>query len=157
MRRNFIKGLASAGLGVVVQQGASPGRRLTISAWQDRRLGPVVSLRIADVTARVINDVTYRLPPLTRADVSAMINELQLAPLLLGTGDLPQVDLAGLESAIERVAALTQNHPELNRLAVDVLADPREIAVVGALAFVQQAEPRYDLYARRLSAPRDSL
>ncbi len=156
--RQLVESLGDpAGLGVVVQQGASPGRRLTISAWQDRRLGPVVSLRIADVTARVINDVTYRLPPLTRADVSAMINELQLAPLLLGTGDLPQVDLAGLESAIERVAALTQNHPELNRLAVDVLADPREIAVVGALAFVQQAEPRYDLYARRLSAPRDSL
>lgn len=144
-------------VGVVVQQGAAPGRRLTLSGWQDRRLGPVVALRIADVAARVINDVTYRLPPLSRADVFAMINELRLAPLLLGTEDLPPVDVAGLENAIERVAALTQNHPELKRLDVDVLADPAGIAVVGARACVQHAEPRYDLYARRLSAPPDSL
>lgn len=145
-----------AELGALVQQGAT-GRRLTVSGEQDGYLGPVVSFRIADIAARVLNDVSSRLAPLSRSDVSAMIHELRLAPLLLGSEGIPQVDLAGVENVIGRLAALTQNHPEVRRLDLDILARSHGVWVVGGRGCVQRAEPRYDLYARRLGAPADSL
>ncbi|MBK7722351.1 MAG: GNAT family N-acetyltransferase [Austwickia sp.] len=145
------------GAGVVVQAMGSPGLHVRITGTEDEVLGPVVSCRIAGVAAEVLHDVSYRLPPLTRADVSAMLRELQLAPLLYGAADVPRTDVAALEDLISRVAQLKLNQPDVDIVDLDVLAHVSGVSVVGATARVRRGEPRYALYARRLSAPADGM
>ncbi len=149
--------------GAVVQRMGGPGRRLWISATEHRSLGPVVSCRIAGIASQILQDVSYRMPPLTRADVAAMLRELRLAPLLfggddlLGGEDLPPADAPAVEDLISRIAQLAQNQPDIARLDLDVHAQDSGVSVAGARAKLRRPEPRYDLCARRLSAPPDGL
>ncbi|MEP7161764.1 MAG: GNAT family N-acetyltransferase [Dermatophilaceae bacterium] len=150
---------------VVVQRMGRPGRRLWISATEHRSLGPVVSCRIAGVASQILQDVSYRMPPLTRADVAAMLRELRLAPLLFGGGgddllggeDLSPADVPAIEDLISRIAQLTQNQTDVARLDVDVHAHESGASVAGARAQLRRPEPRYDLSARRLSAAPDGV
>ncbi len=142
---------------VVVQTMGAPGRNLTVSATEDRLLGPVVSCRMGGEAARVMRDVSYRLPPLTRADITGMLRELRLAPLLFGDDVIPPADVAAVEELIARVAQLKQSQPDVDSLEMDVIVHAEGISVAGARVRAQRPEPRYDLYARRLSVPPDGL
>lgn len=142
---------------VVVQTMGAPGRNLTVSATEDRLLGPVVSCRMGGEAARVIRDVSHRLPPLARADITGMLRELRLAPLLFGDDQIPPADVAAVEDLIARVGQLKQNQPDVDSLDIDVIVHTEGISVAGARVRAQRPEPRYDLYARRLSVPPDGL
>ena len=142
---------------VVVQRTGLPGLHVRVSGTEHALLGPMVSCRIAGVAAEVLQDVSYRLPPLTRADATAMVRELRLAPLLLGGAGIPPTDVAAVEDLISRIAQLKQKQPDVADLDLDVLVHVEGISVVCAWAWVHPAEPRYALNARRLSAPTDGL
>ncbi len=143
--------------GVVVQAMGGTGLRLTVTGVEDRMLGPVVSCRIAGVASQILGDVSYRLPPLTRADISSLLTDLRLAPMLFGGGDFPLTDVAAVEDVICRLAALKQNQPDVASLEVDILAHEHGISVIKAHARVLRPEARPDLYARRLSAVPDGV
>lgn len=142
---------------VVVQSMGPPGLHLSVRACEDPQLGPVVSVRLAGVAARILHDVSYRLTPLTRRDVAAMVREMRLAPMLVGGAGLPPRDVAAVEDAIIRVAQLKENQPDIDRIDVEVLAHDRGVSVLGARVRVRRHAPRPDLYARRLSSSPDGI
>lgn len=142
---------------VVVQRTGAPGLHLRVTGTEDGLVGPMVSCRMAGVAAEVLDDVSYRLPPLTEADVTAMVRELRLSPMLLGGAGIPPTDVAAVEDLISRVAQLKQNQPDVDELLLDVLVHVEGVSVVCAAARARSAEPRYALNARRLPAPSDAL
>ncbi len=154
----LIEGLGDPGAAeVVVQRTGAPGLHVRVTGTEDRLIGPMVSCRMAGVASEILSDVSYRLPPLTRADVTAMVRELRLSPMLLGGAGIPRTDVAAIEGLISRVAQLKQNQPDIDELVVDVLAHVDGVSVICAAARARPADPRYALNARRLPAPSDAL
>src|SRR5690606_21433426 len=68
----------------VVQRMAGPGVSTVLSTVEDPLFGPVVSFSIAGAPTTMLDDVAYRIPPLTDIDVGELLDEIKSAPLLHG-------------------------------------------------------------------------
>jgi len=138
----------------VVQRMVDAGVPTVIGGVEDRMFGPIVSFGLAGVTADLLGDLAYRIPPLTDVDVASMIREVRASPLLFGHRGGVHADVAALEDLLHRVGRLAYDLPEVVELELmPVIASPAGVSVLGARVRVTPVEPivRTDWYARRLT------
>ncbi|MDW8069758.1 MAG: acetate--CoA ligase family protein, partial [Anaerolineae bacterium] len=83
--------------GALVQRMAPSGVEVIIGAYRDPQFGPVVMFGAGGVEVEALEDVTFRLPPLTRAEARAMLEETRIGRRLL------QRDRTGGSAEIEAV------------------------------------------------------
>ena len=79
--------------GVLVAQMVQ-GIETVVGIAQDDLFGPVVMFGLGGVLVEVLRDVTFRVPPFTTRDASAMLDELRGAALLRGVRGQPAADRA---------------------------------------------------------------
>lgn len=136
---------------LVLQQQAPPGISVVIEKREDALFGPVVSFGLAGDVPRLLDDRSYRIPPLTDRDAHSLISTPKASPLLFGYRNAPRVDTEGLVDVINRVARLAEDIPELTRLELNpVIASANSVAVIGASATCGPAMIRRDAEARRM-------
>ncbi|QOR69119.1 GNAT family N-acetyltransferase [Ruania alkalisoli] len=132
-----------------VQAMAPPGVACVVRAAEDPLYGPIVSLGLAGDAVELLDDVSYRVPPLTDTDIAEMIGSLRAAPRLLGHRGLPAVDVPALEDIIARVAVLKDELAEVSAIELyPVLVSASGAAVLGM--DVDVAQPRRGDIARRV-------
>lgn len=137
---------------LAVQRMATPGTSTVVSSHEDPLFGPVVSFGIAGTPAEILGDVTHRIPPLTDADATALVDTLRSAPLLSGYRGRAPVDRDALQDILLRVAALADDLPEIGSLElnpVNVHADGAD--VLGAQITLTPPPRRKDAGRRALS------
>ena len=78
--------------GFLVEQMCQPGREIVIGAVQDRQFGPMIMVGLGGIYVEILQDVAFRLCPLTRRDAVAMLDELRSARLLDGARGQKAVD-----------------------------------------------------------------
>lgn len=105
--------------GVLVSEMVAGGTETVVGVTQDELFGPTVMLGLGGVFVEVLRDVTFRIPPFTRAEARRMIGELRGAALLRGARGRPPADLVALADVIMRV----------QRLAVDLSDDVAELDI----------------------------
>jgi acyl-CoA synthetase (NDP forming)/RimJ/RimL family protein N-acetyltransferase len=139
----------------VVQKMAPPGVPMSIRTVEDPLFGPVLSFALAGAASDLLDDRSYRIPPVTDVDAAEMIRELKSAPLLFGYRGGPRADLDAVEDLLQRVAALKDDLPEVAEINLEpVLAGQDGYRVLKARARVAQpVDNRRDWYVRRLSTP----
>ncbi|MDQ4055036.1 MAG: acetate--CoA ligase family protein, partial [Actinomycetota bacterium] len=139
----------------VVQKHAPPGVPVAIRSVEDPLFGPVVSFGISGPVIELLADKSYRIPPLGDRDAAAMVREVKSSPMLFGYRGADTVDVDEIERLIARVAQLQNDIPQLATLELGlVLAAPDGAAVLTAAGRVAHvAEPRSDLFVRRLTDP----
>ncbi len=116
-----------------VQAMAPRGVACVVRAIEDELYGPVVSFGLAGDAADLLEDVAYRIPPLTDADVADMVRSVRAAPRLLGRHGLPVSDLAALEDVVSRLAMFKDDLPEVASVALNpVVVGTRGAAVLEA-------------------------
>jgi acyl-CoA synthetase (NDP forming) len=134
--------------------GGIPGGGIAtrITTAEDPSFGAVVSFGLADIAADLLDDRAYRLAPLTDVEAGEMVRAVRTAPLLFGHRGADPVDVAALEELLWRVARLSDDLPEVARLALDpVVAAPPGVHVGRAeLTLSRPVGPRYDIGPRRL-------
>lgn len=69
----------------------------------------------------MLEDVTYRLPPIGSEDAREMITSLRAYPVLAGYRGQEAVDLAALEQVLLKVSALAAENPEIKELDLNPL------------------------------------
>jgi acyl-CoA synthetase (NDP forming)/GNAT superfamily N-acetyltransferase len=140
--------------GFVVQRNAPPGVPLSIRSMEDPRFGPVVSFGISGPLTELLEDRSYRIPPLGARDPAAMTREIKAAPMLFGYRGSEVVDVEPVEDLISRVAQLQHDLPQISSLELSlVLAGAEHCTVLTARARVDPvADPRSDWFVRRLPA-----
>jgi hypothetical protein len=122
-----------------------------VASTEDPLFGPLVSFALAGVTADLLGDVAYRIPPLRTGDVHDLVRGVRAAPLLLGHGGREPVDLAALETVVGRVSLLAEDLPQLSSLVLEpVLAHPGGCSVAGAVATVRPTPARTSSERRAL-------
>jgi acyl-CoA synthetase (NDP forming)/GNAT superfamily N-acetyltransferase len=145
--------------GFVVQKNAPPGVPVSIFSTEDPLFGPVVSFGISGPLTELLEDRSYRIPPLSAHDPGAMTREIKAAPMLFGYRGSEVVDVARIEDLIQRVAQLQHDLPQVSSLELSlVLAGADTCNVLTARARVDPvSDPRSDWFVRRLSSIEDTL
>ena len=141
----------------MVQKVAQPGVPLSIRSMEDPLFGPVVSFGISGPLSELLEDRSYRIPPLGARDPGAMTREIKAAPMLFGYRGSEVVDIAAVEDLLSRVAQLQHDLPQVSSLELSlVLAGADHCSVLTARARVDPvSDPRSDWFVRRLPAAVD--
>ncbi|CAN5229943.1 bifunctional GNAT family N-acetyltransferase/acetate--CoA ligase family protein [soil metagenome] len=139
----------------VVQKVAPPGVPIVIQSTEDPYFGPVVSFAISGPLSELLEDRSYRIPPLTIGDAASMIREIKAAPMLMGYRGSEVVDIAEVERLVLRVSQLQNDLPQVAQLELSlVLAGATSAAVLTARCRVEPVEDaRSDWFVRRMATP----
>jgi acetyltransferase len=102
---------------------APHGMEVIVGAQRDPQFGPLVMFGLGGVYVEVLQDVAFRLAPLSRADGRGMIMETAAGRLLAGVRGQPQRDMDAVVETIRGVAQLMVDLPgvaevDLNPLIV---------------------------------------
>jgi acyl-CoA synthetase (NDP forming) len=110
--------------GVLICQQAGGGVECVVGVAQDQLFGPVVMFGLGGVFVEVLKDVTFRVPPFTRGDAAAMLDEIKGAALLRGARGQPRAGRRGLVDVLMKV----------QRLALDLSREVAELDINPLLA-----------------------
>jgi acyl-CoA synthetase (NDP forming)/RimJ/RimL family protein N-acetyltransferase len=136
----------------VVQRMATPGVACVVRTSEDPVFGPVVTFSIAGPPTDLLNDIGYRIPPLTDVDVTDLISSVKASPLLDGYHGAAVVDHAALADLIARVSVLADSQPDVASLEINpVLAHPGGVDVLGVEIVVTPSTKRTDAERRALT------
>jgi acyl-CoA synthetase (NDP forming) len=129
--RNALQVVPRAAIdGVLVQRMAAPGRELIVGIARDPSFGPLVMFGLGGVLAEALQDVVFRLAPLTRWDAAEMCRSIRGTKLLQAFRGAPPVDFRALEDVLLRVSRLACDFPEIEELDLN----PLLVSEAGAVA-----------------------
>jgi acyl-CoA synthetase (NDP forming) len=136
----------------VVQRMATPGVPCVIRTSEDPVFGPVVTFSIAGPPTDLLDDIGYRIPPLTDVDVTDLISSVKASPLLDGYRGAAVTDRAALADLIARVSMLADRQPDVASLEINpVIAHPDGVDVLGVEIVVTPSTKRADAERRALT------
>ena len=131
--------------GVLVQEFVDGGHEVLIGMTQDPNFGPLVVFGLGGIYVELLQDVAFRIHPLTDVDAAEMIKEIKGAKLLDGYRNQPRGDVAALEDALLKVSGLISAVPELWEMdlnPVKVLEPGGGVVVVDARMKIRRVEAR---------------
>lgn len=119
--------------GVTVQNQAPTGLEIIIGLATDPQFGPVLMFGLGGVWVEVLQDVSFKLVPLTRSDAAKAVREIRAARLLDGFRGSAPVDTVALEDILLRVSAFAQKTPAVVEMDLNpVFAYPHGALAVDA-------------------------
>ena len=102
--------------GVLVQPMLSGTAEVMIGVQQDPVFGPLVAFGLGGIHVEVLEDVAFRVSPLTDEDAAEMVREIRGYRLLQGYRGYPAADVEALEEALLRISRLVEAVPEIGEL-----------------------------------------
>lgn len=124
--------------GVIVQEMVVGGVEVVVGATLDRIFGPLVLYGSGGILVELLNDVAFRIHPLTDIDAQDMINEVKGTALLRGYRGSSPADETALVDLILRVSALLEICPQIHEM------DANPVKVLERGAIVVDARVRVD-------------
>ena len=119
--------------GITVQQMAPPGIEVIVGVSRDLQFGPVLMFGLGGVLVEVLQDVSFRVVPITRWDAHQMMRDLKGYPVLCGFRGQPAASLEALEGLLIKVSRLVDENPEIEELDLNpVFAYPDGAVAVDA-------------------------
>lgn len=92
---------------------AKPGVEVLAGITTDPVFGPLVAVGSGGILVELLNDVVFRVLPLTDRDASNMIQETRAARLLKGYRGSPPADRNALEDVLLKLGALAEAAPRI--------------------------------------------
>jgi acyl-CoA synthetase (NDP forming) len=92
--------------GFLVQEFVQSGTEVVLGMSRDKVYGAFLVFGLGGVYVEYLKDVAFGLPPLTDRDAMRMIESIRTYPMLRGVRGQPPRDVAALQEAILRLAAL---------------------------------------------------
>jgi acetyltransferase len=125
--------------GLLVQAMAGPGAEVIVGGRRDPTFGPVVMLGIGGVFVEALEDVAFRVAPLTSLDADEMIDALRGRAVLEGARGRPRASRHEIVKALTRVSQLMEENPDLAEVEINPLIVTADEAVaVDARALVRR-------------------
>ncbi len=121
--------------GVLVQEMLEPGVEAIVGITRDPVFGPAVMFGLGGILVEVLQDVSFRVAPLSRADAAEMIREVKGARLLSGVRGRAAADLKALSDVILKVSQLALDYADvIEELDINPLVVyPKGVRVADAL------------------------
>jgi acyl-CoA synthetase (NDP forming) len=125
--------------GVSIQQ-MLIGREVIIGMMRDDSFGPVITFGLGGIFVEVMKDVAQRIAPLSDEDINDMIRSIKAYPILTGARGKRPADIAALKDAINRLAQIAQDFPEISELEINpviVMDEGQGVNAVDALVTIK--------------------
>ena len=146
--RNEAKRMLSSGApgltGVVISPMVRGRREFVAGLFRDLDFGPVVMFGLGGVFAEALNDVVFRLAPVTEKEALSMLSELKSVKLLDAFRGEAATDRRALVRVITGLSELAINRPDVAEVDVNpLLVGPDgSVSAVDALVVLDDAEKR---------------
>ncbi|UCE43736.1 MAG: acetate--CoA ligase family protein [Candidatus Bathyarchaeota archaeon] len=103
-------------IGILIQEMAPKSIEVIVGATKDPQFGPTLMFGLGGVFVELLEDVTFRIAPITKREALEMITEVKAYPLLKGyRGQLP-VDISSIVSILINTSKLVMDYPEIREL-----------------------------------------
>ncbi len=102
--------------GVLVQPMIEQGVEVMVGMTADPLFGPLLAFGLGGIHVEILQDVRFRVTPLTDRDARDMIREIKGFRLLEGYRGHPPADIAALEDVLLRISRLVEEIPEIQEL-----------------------------------------
>lgn len=136
--------------GIVVQTMITSGPEVMLGAVREPTFGHLLMYGAGGTLVELLNDVAFRIHPVTDVDVADMLEEVKSTRLLRGFRGSPPADEAAVRQALLRISTLIELCPEIEELDVN----PLKVLETGAIAVdfrVRVEKPQPRKASRRIS------
>jgi acetyltransferase len=109
------------------------GTELVIGAFRDAQFGPAIMVGMGGVLVELLDDVSFRLAPVSETIAAEMLGELKVAKLFRGYRGAAPIDVGNVPALIRRVSQMMLECPEISAI------DLNPVILAGSNAFVADA------------------
>ncbi|MBP1750214.1 MAG: acyl-CoA synthetase, partial [Deltaproteobacteria bacterium] len=132
-------------VGVAVQKMAAPGLEVIVGFTRDESFGPVLMFGLGGIFAEVLNDVTFRVLPVTPDEIMEMIREIKGYSLLTGYRG-KKIDVEALRDLLVKVSNLALSNPSIRELDINpAFLYPSGYMAVDARMFIDSSPNKVSL------------
>ena len=107
--------------GVLVQEQVRKGREVLVGVSRDPQFGPLIAFGLGGIYVEVLQDVAFRLAPISRQEAAEQVRAIRTAALLRGVRGAPPADIAAAEEVLLRVSQLVTDFPEIVEMDINPL------------------------------------
>lgn len=119
--------------GFLVQEMAPPSTEVVIGMTKDPTFGAALMFGLGGIFVEVLEDVVFRIAPISRSDAYDMIREIKAYKILTGVRGSPPVDVEALVNILQKVSDLVVHHPDISQLDLNpVIVYPQGAKIVDA-------------------------
>lgn len=93
-----------------------PITELIIGMTTDPQFGPALMFGIGGILVELLEDVSFRIAPITEYDANEMIREIKGFPILDGYRGKPKADLDAIVNTLLKISDLVVKHEEINEM-----------------------------------------
>jgi acyl-CoA synthetase (NDP forming) len=99
-----------------VQKYLPGGKEVIVGAKAEEGLGHLVMFGSGGIYVEILEDVVFKLAPVTAVEAKEMLSSIKMAPLLKGVRREKGVDEAGIVEIIQRVSQLVNELPVIQEM-----------------------------------------
>jgi hypothetical protein len=96
-------------------------REIFLGGRQDPSFGPIVGVGFGGTLVEVLDDIAFRLCPVSKRDLREMLHEVRLFDALRKLPDGRETDFPFIEECLVRVSHLLTRFPEIDELDLNPL------------------------------------
>jgi len=117
--------------GVLVQEMIKGDREFVIGLTRDPQFGPCVMFGLGGIFTEVLNDVSFRVAPISEIDALEMIEEIKTKKLLDEFRGSPAVDKTALVKALVGIGKLGVEYDQVGEIDINpvIISGDQPIAV----------------------------
>jgi acyl-CoA synthetase (NDP forming) len=103
-------------VGVLVQEMAPQSTEVIVGAIKDPQFGQTLMFGLGGIFVELLNDVTFRVAPITQEDAHEMVIKVKAYPLLKGYRNTPPADIEAIINVLLNTSKLVMDYPEIKEL-----------------------------------------
>jgi len=120
-------------VGVLVQEMAPQSTEVIVGAIKDPQFGQTLMFGLGGIFVELLNDVAFRVAPITQEDAHEMVIKVKAYPLLKGYRNTPPADIDAIINVLLNTSKLVMNYPEIKELDLNpIMAYEKGVKTVDA-------------------------
>ena len=100
----------------VQKMAEEPITELIIGMTTDAQFGPALMFGIGGILVELLEDVSFRIAPITEYDAREQIHEIKGFPILDGYRGKPKADIDAIVNVLLKISDLVTEHGEINEM-----------------------------------------
>lgn len=100
----------------IQEMAKEPITELIIGMTTDPQFGPALMFGIGGILVELLEDVSFRIAPITEYDAKEMIREIKGFPILDGYRGKPKADLDAIVDVLMKISEFVLKHEEINEM-----------------------------------------
>jgi len=102
--------------GILVQEMAPKSTEVIVGTIKDKQFGQTIMFGLGGIFVEVLEDVSFRIAPVTKREAKLMIKEIKAYQLLRGYRNQPPLDTDIIAEIITNTSRLVTDHQEVEEL-----------------------------------------